>query len=162
MEVLRGRGETKNGHNELSLVKHMHALACTKQGRGELGELGCQVLEQHRGSRPPHPRGSGGGTKEQGQTRSRSAARREAHSQLLTSQSLWARLAQRLPPAAAQGEPGAAALGAQSSIPQQPHTQEWDLLLRTPSRPGAFPHLHDSSTSHMEETQGEGWIKQET
>lgn len=60
-----------------------------------------------------------------------------------------------------KGSQGTWPLCAQCSTPQQPPTQKWDVLLQTPSRPGDVPTSPDSSTSHMQETQGEGWIKQE-
>lgn len=142
-EILGGGGETKNRHSELGLIKHMHALACTKRGCGELWR---QVLEQHRGSCPPHPRGPGGGTNKQGQTRY-GAARREAQSQLLTLQSLQARLAHHLPAAAAQGEPGDVAPVCSAQHPTAaPHTE---MRCSTPDTIQAWRCSHISRLQHI-------------
>ena len=114
-------------------------------------------------ARPPHPWGSGGGTAKRGQTCSR-AAHGEAESQLLTSQSLRARLACRLPPAAAARRRGPCVHDASGAAPQgRGSPTPGNGMFHPKHHPGleVLPHLCESSTSHMEETHGQGWIKQQ-
>lgn len=60
-----------------------------------------------------------------------------------------------------RGSQGTWPLCAQCSTQKQPHTGNGVFCSRHHPGLELFPHLHDSSTSHMEETQGEGWIRQE-
>lgn len=105
-------------------------------------------------ARPPHPWGSGGGRNKRGQTCYR-AARGQAESQLLTSQRL--RQGDVVPACVtpAGQHPGE---GAEMGSPTR---RKGAFYPKHHPGPEVFPRLGDSSTSHVEETRGQGWIKRE-
>lgn len=142
---LRGGEETKNGHSEPNLMKHTHALVCPKQ---RCRELGHQALEKCRASCLPSLPMPGAQAAAR-TSRARHAVERhgEAESQLCTSESLQARLAHHLPPAAAARRHGSCMHHASRAALQgrgrngQPYTREWDVLLPTLSSPRGVSHM---------------------